>query len=186
MGDTQIAEHVLAFLKCDAVALSADLVQVEAVVQRQARRIGAKVTELHLARQKLGYEGACRPCPCGRTQRFVEYRPKVVASQLGAVGLRRAYYRCAAVDGTMVHQDDGWHEAKCVTCSLDAPEDTRHARYTVRFAEAACKHVVGLRMKQSGMRWSKSGSQNTLSLRMAWLNGDWGRLWASRPLSRAA
>ena len=52
--------------------------------------------------------------------------------------------------------------------------------------EAACKHVVGLRMKQSGMRWSKTGSQNTLSLRVAWLDGDWDRLWATHPLARAA
>ena len=38
--------------------------------------------------------------------------------------------------------------------------------------EAACKHVVAVRMKRSGMRWSKRGSQNVLSLRVAWLNKD--------------
>lgn len=425
MDDTQIAEQVLAFLAADGVALSTDLTQVEAAVLAQVRRIGARAVEIHLGRKKLGYEGACRPCPCGRTQRFVEYRPKAVATQLGAVRLRRAYYRCTpcgrsalpydhqvglgdvqvsvglaqaatllgtqgpfapaaetlyrltgqrlsertverlteqvgavaatqetelaegiatwrappaeahperlyvAVDGTMVHQDDGWHEAKCVTCYWDAPDGTRQARYTVRFAEAtsfvafvwalacrcgletapqvvllgdgakwiwehiggllqeaicivdwyhalehvwtcgralhgeqtpetaawvktyetllwdgqvrtlldrlraehaqtraptkraalqalrtyvenqddrlaydrfralgleigsgrveaACKHVVGQRMKQSGMRWSHAGSQNTLALRVAWLNGHWDRLWATRPLARAA
>jgi hypothetical protein len=52
--------------------------------------------------------------------------------------------------------------------------------------EAACKHVVGLRMKQSGVRWCRTGSQNTLSLRVAWRNGNWDRLWASHPLARAA
>jgi hypothetical protein len=41
-------------------------------------------------------------------------------------------------------------------------------------------------MKRSGMRWSKRGSQNMLSLRVARLNGDWDRLWATRPLARAA
>ncbi len=234
-----------------------------------------------------------------------------------------------AVDGTRVPQDDGWHEAKCVTCCWDEPDGTRRARDAVRFAEAArfvalawalagrcgletaqpvvllgdgaawiwapiggllkeavcildwyhalehvwtcgralygegtpataawvqeyetllwagqvraildrsrderaqtrsppkraalqalltyvanqddrraydrfrtlgleigsgrveavCKHVVGLRMKQSGMRWSKADSQNTLSLRVAWPNGDGDRLWASHPLVRAA
>ena len=425
MDLTQIAEQVLAFLEADGVLLSADLTQVEDVVLQQVRRIGAKAVELHLGGQKLGYEGAARPCPCGRVQRFVEYRPKVVATLLGRVPIRRAYYRCVhcgasalpydtqvglgdpqvsvglaqgatllgaqgpfapasetlyqltgqrlsartverlteqvgavaaaqeaaqaaaiadwrappaeahperlyvAVDGTMVHQQDGWHEAKCVTCYWDAPEGTRQARYTVRFAEvtafvafvwalacrcgletakevvllgdgakwiwehiggllkealcivdwyhalehvwtcgralhgedtpetaawvkdyetllwdgqvrvildrlrgeyvhtrspakraalhglityvanqddrlaydrfraagldigsgrveAACKHVVGLRMKQSGMRWSAAGSQNTLSLRVAWLNGDWSRLWATHPLASAA
>ena len=52
--------------------------------------------------------------------------------------------------------------------------------------EAAGKHVIGQRMKQSGMRWSKPGSQNTLALHVAWLNGDWDRLWASHPSARAA
>ena len=49
--------------------------------------------------------------------------------------------------------------------------------------EAACKHVVGVRMKRSGMRWSRNGSQSTLSLRVAWMNGQWDALWAKRPLA---
>ena len=49
--------------------------------------------------------------------------------------------------------------------------------------EAACKHVVGTRMKRSGMRWSRRGSQATLSLRVAWLNEQWDRLWAQQPLA---
>jgi hypothetical protein len=421
----RIAEQVLGWLVEEGIALSQDLNKAEAVVLEQMRRIGARVVELHLAQRALGYQGARRPCPCGRTQRFVEHRPKTVATLLGAVRIRRAYYRCVAcgasalpydqqvglgdgpesvglakaaallghqeifetasrtlyeltgqrlsestierltervggvaaaqeqrqaagivtwrppaaeahperlyvaVDGTMVHQDDGWHEAKCVTCYWDKPDGTRPARYAVRFAEAAgfaafvwalacrcgletaqqvvllgdgakwiwdhvggllkeaicivdwyhvmeqvwacgralhgeqtpettawvkryeallwegqvrtileglraervrcraprkraalrvlityienqddrlaydrfraagldigsgrveaaCKHVVAVRMKRSGMRWSKRGSQNTLSLRVARLNGDWDRLWATRPLARAA
>ncbi|TWT40537.1 hypothetical protein RAS1_42490 [Phycisphaerae bacterium RAS1] len=51
--------------------------------------------------------------------------------------------------------------------------------------EAACKHVVALRMKRSGMRWSERGSQAVLSLRSAWLNGDWERLWQTHPLAAA-
>lgn len=234
-----------------------------------------------------------------------------------------------AVDGTTVHQQDGWHEAQCVTCYWNEPDGTRQARYGVRFAdaatfvafvwalvcrcgletaqqvvllgdgaewiwkhvggllqeaicivdwyhavehlwtcgralygegtprtqawvkeyeallgdgqvrlilarlraeqaarrarckraalqalityienqddrlaydrfralgldigsgpvEAACQHVIGARMKRAGMRWSAAGSQNTLALRVAWLNGDWETLWASHPLARAA
>jgi hypothetical protein len=49
--------------------------------------------------------------------------------------------------------------------------------------EGACKSVVGTRMKRSGMRWSARGAQATLSLRVAWLNGTWDRLWASHPLA---
>ncbi|MFN0135096.1 MAG: ISKra4 family transposase, partial [Phycisphaerae bacterium] len=51
--------------------------------------------------------------------------------------------------------------------------------------EAACKHVVALRMKRCGMRWSKRGSQAVLSLRTAWLNGDWDGVWAAKPLAAA-
>jgi hypothetical protein len=422
---TAIAREVLRFLESDGVLLSGDLAQVEEVVLTQVRRIGARAIELHLGGQKLGYEGARRPCGCGGVQRFVEHRPRELLTQLGTVRLRRAYYRCAAcgqstlpydqqqglgraqvsvglaqaatllgvqapyalasetlyqltgqrlsertvarlteqvggvaaahetqqaagrvdwrapaaevqpprlyvaVDGTMVHQTDAWHEAKCATCYWDAADGTRRARYTARFAEAAdfvgevwalacrcglekaaqvvllgdgarwiwehvggllkeavcitdwyhalqhvwecgralhgegttttrawvqdyetllwdgqvrrilerlrgecarvrastkrkalqalityvehqddrlaydrfrtagleigsgrveaaCKHVVGQRMKQSGMRWSKRGSQNTLSLRVAWLNHEWDRLWAQHPLAQAA
>ena len=51
--------------------------------------------------------------------------------------------------------------------------------------EAACKHVVAIRMKRCGMRWSKAGSQNVLSLRTAWLNGQWNALWNTHPLAAA-
>jgi hypothetical protein len=49
--------------------------------------------------------------------------------------------------------------------------------------EAACKSVVGIRMKRSGMRWSRKGSQSTLSLRVAWMNGHWEDVWARKPLA---
>jgi len=48
--------------------------------------------------------------------------------------------------------------------------------------ESACKHVVQSRMKRSGMRWSDDGGQEILSLRTAYLNGGWDRLWATKPL----
>lgn len=425
MDDTRIAEEVLAYLATEGVELTENLTQVEQAVGEQMQRIGARVIELHLAGRKLGYAGPSRPCGCGRTQRFVEYRPKTLATLLGPVRIRRAYYRCGncgaarlpydqevglgdgaesvalakaasllgvegpfaggarvlyeltgqrlsestverltegvgavaataetqqaermenwqtpaaeaaperlyvAVDGTMLHRQDGWREAKCVTCYWDEPDGTRRARYGVRFAEAAsfvsfvwalacrcgletakqvvllgdgakwiwdhiggllkeatmivdwyhavehlwacgralhsdgtaatadwvtrhkallwagdapsllgslrdqqararaptkraaleslityvenqgdrlaydrfraqgldigsgrveaaCKHVVGVRMKRNGMRWSPGGAQATLSLRTVWLNGQWDAFWAQRPLSRAA
>jgi len=49
--------------------------------------------------------------------------------------------------------------------------------------EAACKHVVGKRLKQSGMRWSRAGSSATLALRITWLNGRWEQLWLTKPLA---
>jgi len=49
--------------------------------------------------------------------------------------------------------------------------------------EAACKHVVGKRLKQSGMMWKRLGSTATLALRTTWLNGHWTTLWTSHPLA---
>jgi hypothetical protein len=48
--------------------------------------------------------------------------------------------------------------------------------------ESACKHVVQMRMKRSGMIWSDEGAQDVLSLRVAYLNQAWQRLWAEKPL----
>jgi len=44
--------------------------------------------------------------------------------------------------------------------------------------EAACKTVVGNRLKRSGMRWSQSGGQNVLNLRTAVKSNRWDTLWA--------
>ena len=49
--------------------------------------------------------------------------------------------------------------------------------------EAACKHVVGKRLKQSGMIWSRADSSATLSLRVTWLNDRWEQLWQNKPLA---
>jgi len=49
--------------------------------------------------------------------------------------------------------------------------------------EGACKNVVGKRLKQSGMIWSRAGSSATLALRTAWLNDKWEQLWQNKPLA---
>lgn len=49
--------------------------------------------------------------------------------------------------------------------------------------EGACKHVVGKRLKQSGMICSRTGSSATLALRIAWLNDKWEQLWQNKPLA---
>jgi len=49
--------------------------------------------------------------------------------------------------------------------------------------EGSCKHVVGKRLKQSGMIWSRAGSSATLALRIAWLNRAWDELWSPKPLA---
>ena len=53
--------------------------------------------------------------------------------------------------------------------------------------ESACKHLVAVRMKRSGMIWSDDGAQEILSLRAVRLNARWDRFWANKPLlTRAA
>jgi len=49
--------------------------------------------------------------------------------------------------------------------------------------EGACKHVVGKRLKQSGMIWTRAGSSSTLALRIVWLNKEWEQLWSKKPLA---
>lgn len=52
--------------------------------------------------------------------------------------------------------------------------------------EAGCKHVVGQRLKQSGMFWTEAGATAILTLRCALLSaGGWNHLW-SQPLAQAA
>ena len=43
-------------------------------------------------------------------------------------------------------------------------------------AEAACKFVIQTRFKRCGMRWSRSGAENLLRLRLAYLNHQWDGL----------
>lgn len=45
--------------------------------------------------------------------------------------------------------------------------------------ESACKRVIGGRLKQAGMCWTKAGAQAVLSLRAELLNGRWDMIWPS-------
>lgn len=49
--------------------------------------------------------------------------------------------------------------------------------------EGACKNVVGKRLKQSGMKWTRLGSSSMLALRICWLNEQWEQLWQKKPLA---
>jgi hypothetical protein len=44
--------------------------------------------------------------------------------------------------------------------------------------ESACRHVVGDRLKRSGMRWTIQGAQHITLLRLKWKNGRWKDYWA--------
>jgi hypothetical protein len=43
--------------------------------------------------------------------------------------------------------------------------------------ESACKRVIGARLKQAGMGWTKAGAQAVLSLRAQLLSGRWETMW---------
>ena len=96
MDATTIAQEVLGHLAAEGIELSDDLGAAAEVLRDQMLRIGTRALELHLNQRKLGYQGPHRPCGCGQVQRFVEHRPKTVATILGPVTIRRAYYRCRA------------------------------------------------------------------------------------------
>ena len=49
--------------------------------------------------------------------------------------------------------------------------------------EGACKSVVGKRLKQAGMIWTRAGSSAVLALRIRWLNDRWEQLWQTKPLA---
>jgi hypothetical protein len=49
--------------------------------------------------------------------------------------------------------------------------------------EAGCKTIVGLRLKQSGMRWTVRGANAILALRCADLSGRWEEFWEARAAS---
>lgn len=46
--------------------------------------------------------------------------------------------------------------------------------------EAGCKTVIGLRLKQSGMRWTVKGANAIIALRCAELSGRWEEFWEAR------
>ena len=53
--------------------------------------------------------------------------------------------------------------------------------------ESACKRVIGARLKQAGMRWTRMGAQAVLSLRTQLLSGRWDAIWpATRPRLKPA
>ena len=43
--------------------------------------------------------------------------------------------------------------------------------------ESGCKQLVAMRMRGPGMRWSRSGAQNMLALRAAYLSDIWDEAW---------
>jgi hypothetical protein len=97
MDATTVAQNVLAMLADEGVLLSSDITELETVVRDAVHRVGAKAPELKLAQQPLGYEGSSRACDhpcCQHNQKFVDHRPRTLATLMGQVTFKRAYYHC--------------------------------------------------------------------------------------------
>jgi Uncharacterised protein family (UPF0236) len=92
-----VARDVLALIQAEGVSLSDDLSEVEQVVREAVLRIGARAVELHLAGKPLGYDRSSRACEregCGHDQKFMGHRPRTLATLMGQVTIKRAYYHC--------------------------------------------------------------------------------------------
>ena len=50
--------------------------------------------------------------------------------------------------------------------------------------EAGCKTIVGLRLKQSGMKWTVRGANAIIALRCLALSGRWEQFWENRAVGQ--
>jgi hypothetical protein len=92
-----VARDVLALIQAEGVSLSDDLTEVEQAIREMVLRVGARAVELHLAGKPLGYEGSSRACDrdgCNHDQKFIGHRPRTLATLMGQVTIKRAYYHC--------------------------------------------------------------------------------------------
>jgi hypothetical protein len=97
MDITTLAREVLNLVCAEGIVLTEDLTALETAIRHAVLRVGAAAVELHLADKPLGYEGSSRACDhryCSCNQKFVGYRPRTLATLLGQVTIRRAYYHC--------------------------------------------------------------------------------------------
>jgi len=49
--------------------------------------------------------------------------------------------------------------------------------------ESACKWLITQRFKGTGMRWSETGCNHLLHLRLAWVNGSFDSVFSDLPLT---
>jgi hypothetical protein len=130
---------------------------------------------------KKGYHGSSCACACGRSARFVNWRPKQVHSLIGELELRRAYYHCAGCRSSQVPWD--------LTLALGrrnltpaAAEVTTLAGTLASFAQAAertLSKMTGLRLSESTVRRTTEEAGERLSeLRRSKARLGPDRLWA--------
>jgi hypothetical protein len=105
MDSSKLAQDVLA-VAGEAGVFSGDLEKSEERLRDFLGRLGCEALQMHLdGQKKLGYEGSSRACGCGRDQKFVGYRRRVIETLFGPVHFARAYYHCGGCGSGHVPYD---------------------------------------------------------------------------------
>jgi len=94
MDITTPAQDVLNFLVQNGQQISQQFAAAERFIWNFVLLLGARMLQLHLAKESHGYEGSSRACPCGENQKFVAHRSRTLATTMGSVQYQRAYYHC--------------------------------------------------------------------------------------------
>lgn len=125
------------------------------------------------------------------TRWFEKYRALLLDDPGGLDSLLRSmrYYRKGLRDGTERRQV----VERALRHFARNRDRMRYAEFRRRglpvgsgVVEAACKTIVGARMKRSGMRWSHEGGQHVLNLRTRARSGEWPTFWSAYQHLRTA
>lgn len=74
--------------------------QAEEQVSALSRQVGQEVLSAGLSEAYGRHSGPARPCECGQSQRFVNYRQRTLTALVGPVRYDRAYYHCSHCQAT--------------------------------------------------------------------------------------
>lgn len=108
------------------------------------------------------------------------WRGKLYKGKVGACIRAMARLKPKTKEGReCVRKVIGYYETNCKRMRYN--KFRRHGYFIGSgVTESSCKRLVGARMKQAGMRWTREGAQAVLQLRLAVLNDRWDYLWAGR------
>jgi len=106
-------------------------------------------------------------------------RMKTLLRKSGGETVLSALRKLAQVD-TLKELDEAMTYYENNYTRMDYPTyESLSYHITSSTVESACRHVVGDRLKRSGMRWTKHGAQQITLLRLKWKNEKWKHYWAA-------
>jgi hypothetical protein len=82
----------------------------------------------------------------------------------------------------LLHPGPSWHGPYYAFTTKRPPHAPRNRGLFVGsgVVEAACKTIIGHRLKQSDMRWTVRGANAIIALQCCELGGRWETLWEAR------